>query len=119
MARVSGPCLPLSTMSIGTESLWHPFAAMESVKRSQTVITRAEDVWIWDAAGTRYLDATASLWYANAGHGRREIADAVTAQLAKLDAYHLFTDFANEPALALADALAARAPMADAKVFLT
>jgi len=106
-------------MTIGTETLWHPFAAMESVKRAQTVITRAEDVWLWDSAGTRYLDATASLWYANAGHGRREIADAVAAQLQKLDAYHLFTDFANEPALALADALAARAPMAAAKVFLT
>ena len=103
----------------GTETLWHPFAAMHAVRRSQVTITRAEDVWLWDSEGTRYLDATASLWYANAGHGRREIVDAVTEQLGKLDAYHLFTDFANEPALALADALAARAPVEAGKVFFT
>ena len=32
---------------------------------------------VWDADGNRYLDGTASLWYANVGHGRAEIADAV------------------------------------------
>ncbi|WP_433501999.1 aspartate aminotransferase family protein [Pseudonocardia halophobica] len=103
----------------GTETLWHPFAAMHAVRRSQVTITRAEDVWLWDSAGTRYLDATASLWYANAGHGRREIVDAVAAQLRELDAYHLFTDFANEPALRLADEIAARAPVDDGRVFFT
>ncbi|MCE0762916.1 aminotransferase class III-fold pyridoxal phosphate-dependent enzyme [Pseudonocardia kujensis] len=92
---------------------------MHAVRRSQVTITRAEDVWLWDAAGTRYLDATASLWYANAGHGRREIVDAVAAQLRELDAYHLFTDFANEPALRLADEIAARAPLDDPRVFFT
>lgn len=98
--------------------LWHPFADMGAVRGAELVIERGEDVWVWDADGRRYLDATASLWYANVGHGRREIAEAVAAQMATLEAYSVFGDFANRPALELAEALAERAPM-DARVFLT
>ncbi len=97
---------------------WHPFADMGAVRGAELVIERGEDVWVWDREGRRYLDATASLWYANVGHGRPEIAAAVAAQLAKLEAYSAFGDFANPPALELTEALAARAPM-PARVFLT
>ena len=37
------------------------------------VADRAQGSWVWDDAGTRYLDATASLWYCQVGHGRSEI----------------------------------------------
>ncbi len=97
--------------------LWHPFADMASVRRAEFVIERGEDVWIWDREGRRYLDATASLWYANVGHGRKEIAEAIAAQLARLEAYSTFGEFANEPALELAATLADLAPM-PARVFL-
>jgi adenosylmethionine-8-amino-7-oxononanoate aminotransferase len=96
---------------------WHPFANMTEVRDAELVIDRAEDVWIWDDAGNRYLDATASLWYANVGHGRAEIADAAAAQLRKLDAYATFGELTNEPARELAGRLAALAPMDDATVF--
>jgi adenosylmethionine-8-amino-7-oxononanoate aminotransferase len=96
---------------------WHPFANMTEVRDSELVIDRAEDVWIWDDAGNRYLDATASLWYANVGHGRAEIADAAATQLRKLDAYATFGELTNEPARELAGRLAALAPMEDATVF--
>jgi adenosylmethionine-8-amino-7-oxononanoate aminotransferase len=99
--------------------LWHPFAPMGEVRDAEFVIDRGEDVWIWDAAGTRYLDATASLWYANVGHGRGEIAEAVERQMRRLEAYGIFGDFANAPALELAERLAALAPLRDARVFLT
>src|SRR5436305_4732366 len=97
--------------------LWHPFADMGAVRHAELVIERGEDVWVWDSEGKRYLDATASLWYANVGHGRPEIAAAVAEQLAKLEAYSAFGDFANRPALELADALTSRAPM-PSRVFL-
>src|SRR5258708_32608236 len=83
------------------------------------VVDRGEGCYVWDEAGRRYLDGTASLWYANVGYGRREIADAAAAQLAKLHAYHTFGDFATRPVLDLADRLAAISPVAGAKVFLT
>lgn len=97
--------------------LWHPFADMGTVRGNEFVIERGEGVWVWDREGRRYLDATASLWYANVGHGRREIAEAVSAQIGRLEAYSAFGDFANEPALALAALLADLAPM-PARVFL-
>ena len=66
-----------------------------------------------------YLDASASLWYANVGHGRREIADAVARADDRPGGLQRFGDIANEPALELARRLADLAPMPDAKVFFT
>jgi putrescine aminotransferase len=100
-------------------SLWHPFADMAAVAGREVVIVRGEGVRVWDESGRRYLDGASSLWYANAGHGRPEIRAAIDRQLAELDAFHTFGDFANRPALELADRLAALAPRTDSKVFLT
>jgi putrescine aminotransferase len=100
-------------------AFWHPFADMGAVARNEFIIDRGEGPWVFDEAGTRYLDATASRWYANLGHGRTEIADAVSAQMKKIEAYHTFSDVSNRPAEAICEALAARAPMPNAKIFLT
>ncbi len=97
---------------------WHPFADMSTVRSRELVIERGEDVWVWDAQGKRYLDATASLWYANVGHGRPEIAAAVAEQFKRLESYSAFGDFASRPALELASTLADLAPM-PARVFFT
>ena len=70
-------------------SLWHPFADMAAVEAAgELSIVRGEGSHVWDADGQRYLDATASLWYCNVGHGRAEIADAVAAQMRELAAYY-------------------------------
>ncbi len=98
--------------------LWHPFADMGSVRSAELVLERGDDVWVWDTDGTRYLDATASLWYCNVGHGRTEIADAVAAQMRSLEAYSAFGDFSSRPARELCERLAALAPMPGARVFL-
>ncbi len=105
-------------MSVIEETrLWHPFADMGHVRDHELVVERGEDVWVYDTEGRRYLDATASLWYANVGHGRQEIADAVREQMTKLEAYSAFGDFSNPPARRLADTLCDLAPM-PAKTFL-
>ena len=98
---------------------WHPFAPMGQVREAEMVLTRAEDVWVFDEAGDRYLDATASLWYTNVGHGRKSIADAVAEQMAELEAYSTFGDFTNRPAEEISSKLAAVSPIPDAKIFLT
>jgi putrescine---pyruvate transaminase len=99
--------------------LWHPFADMAAVRGNELVIAKGKGVWLYDEQGNRYLDASASLWYANVGHGRREIADAVHKQIVELEAYGIFGDVATPPALELADLLAERSPTPDAKVFFT
>jgi putrescine aminotransferase len=106
-------------MAISTTThFWHPFADMGAVGEAELVVDRGEGVWVFDTDGNRYLDATASLWYANIGHGRAEVADAVTEQMRRLEAYSTFGDFGNRPANELAERLAALAPMDGARVFL-
>lgn len=100
-------------------ALWHPFADMARVDGAELVIERAEGVHVWDTTGKRYLDGSASLWYCNVGHGRREIFDAITAQLDRLAAYHVFGDVANPAAIELAEKLSSLAPLRGSKVFLT
>jgi putrescine---pyruvate transaminase len=101
-------------------TFWHPFADMAALEAGgELTIVRGEGSHVWDTSGTRYLDATAGLWFANVGHGRAEIADAVATQMRLLASYHTFGDLTNEPTAALTDRVAAIAPMPDAKVFLT
>lgn len=57
------------------------------VDGGELVIERGQGAVVYDADGRRYLDATASLWYCNVGHGRQAIAAAVAAQLGRLAAY--------------------------------
>lgn len=83
------------------------------------VITRGQGVWVETSTGERLIDATSSLWHANIGHGRERLARAAYDQMVKLETYHTFGRTANEPALALADRLAAEAPITGAKVMLT
>jgi putrescine---pyruvate transaminase len=104
-------------MTGGTGRLWHPFASMGKVDGHELVLVRGEGCRVWDAEGGEYLDATAGLWFANVGHGRAEIADAVGAQLRTLAAHHVFGDHANEPALRLAERVAELVPIEDAAVF--
>ena len=90
---------------------------MGKVDGHELVLTRGEGSRVWDADGNEYVDATAGLWFANVGHGRTEIAEAVAAQLRTLAAHHVFGDHANQPALELAGRLTELAPLEDAAVF--
>jgi len=103
----------------GPPAFLHPFARPAAEAGSYIKIVRASGAHVWDDLGNRYIDALASLWYCNAGHGRPEIVSAIVSQLQKLDTFHAFERFTNEPAEELTRALVALAPMADARVFLT
>ena len=99
---------------------WHPFADMGKVLAGgELVIERGEGARVYDAAGRSYIDATASLWYCNVGHGRQEIAQAVSRQMQRLEAYSTFGDLANPPVLELADRVSALSPIDGALVFFT
>lgn len=107
-------------MSADTARMWHPFADMAAIVRDgEFVITRGEGAYVFDEAGRRYLDATAGLWFCNVGYGRAEIAAAVEQQIRDLPAYSTFGDFANRPALELAEVVSAHAPVPDSAVFFT
>jgi adenosylmethionine-8-amino-7-oxononanoate aminotransferase len=92
---------------------------MGAVSQRELLIERGEGVWVFDAEDRRYLDGTASLWYANIGHGNAEVAERVAKQMSRLEAYSTFGDLSNRPANELTERLASYAPMDGARVFLT
>jgi len=103
-----------------TESLWHPFSDMSAVAGDGAfVLARGHGAHVFDTSGRQYLDTTAGLWFANVGHGRQEIADAVAEQAGRLAHFSTFGDYATPATLELADRVAAMAPVAGSKVFFT
>jgi adenosylmethionine-8-amino-7-oxononanoate aminotransferase len=98
-------------------SFLHPFARPAADRFIE--IVRGEGAAVWDAEGNRYVDALASLWYCQVGHGRAEIADAVDAQMRTIEAFHTFEMFTNGPAEEFCAMVAERMPMDRARVFLT
>lgn len=73
------------------------------------VAVRGEGVYIYDEAGRRYLDGCSGALVSNLGHGRTDLAQVMAEQAAQL-AFVYRTQFANRPALALAERITAHAP---------
>ncbi len=67
------------------DSYWMPFTANRQFKAKPRLMASAEGMYYHSTDGRKILDGTAGLWCVNAGHGRREIADAVQRQLIALD----------------------------------
>ena len=77
--------------------LVHPMTHLGTVREAPPdIIARGEGSWIWDVDGHRLVDAVGGLWCANLGFGRREIRDAIVAQLDELPFYNTFRG-ANHP----------------------
>ncbi|HSB07807.1 MAG TPA: aspartate aminotransferase family protein, partial [Thermodesulfobacteriota bacterium] len=82
----------------------------EQVEKGITVIARGKGVWVYDQEGKRYLDLVAGVTRpVHVGYGRKEIAQAVYDQLCELS-YFTPMQFANVPAIRLAEVLAGIAP---------
>jgi len=118
----SKPIISTAPQSAGAPAepvLWNGFANMATLAGHTVTVVRGEGSWVFDDQGRAYLDALASLWYCNVGHGRAELADAAAAQMHQLAAYQTFEPFSNQPAEALARRVAGLSPLTGAKVFLT
>lgn len=91
--------------------LVHPFTDLNFMEQSErTVIVRAKGNYVYDEAGTRYLDGLGGMWCSNIGHGRDEMADAIADQIRQLDYYSPFDDLTNPVMSQLGETLATRAP---------
>ncbi|WP_139379762.1 aminotransferase class III-fold pyridoxal phosphate-dependent enzyme, partial [Zoogloea sp. LCSB751] len=62
-----------------------PFTANRQFKASPRLLAKAEGMYYTDINGNKVLDSTAGLWCCNAGHGRREISEAVSKQIREMD----------------------------------
>jgi putrescine aminotransferase len=88
----------------------HPFSDMTKLNAAGTrIIQRAEGSHIYDTTGKKYLDAFAGLWCVNIGYGRKEIADAVYAQMQELPYYNAFFGTTTTPTILLSEKITAHA----------
>jgi adenosylmethionine-8-amino-7-oxononanoate aminotransferase len=102
------------------DHLWMHFTRMASYDDAHPIpiIERGEGPYVFDTAGRRYLDGLSGLFVVQAGHGRKELADAAAAQAAKL-AYFPVWSYAHPTSIALAERLADLAPQDLNRVFFT
>ncbi|HXU71938.1 MAG TPA: adenosylmethionine--8-amino-7-oxononanoate transaminase [Polyangia bacterium] len=97
--------------------VWHPFTQMRDWTAAEPlIIARAEGNELIDTDGRRYLDGVSSLWVNLHGHHRRELDDAVRAQLDRV-AHSTLLGLANVPSIELAERLVKIAPPGLSRVF--
>ena len=72
-----------------------------------------------DADGKQYIDGLSSLWNVNAGHGRKELADAAAAQMAKLAFTSAYAGASNIPSTRLAEKIVKLAYPSSSAIYFT
>ena len=70
---------------ISLDEYWMPFTPNREFKADPRMIVRAEGMYFWNDRGEKLIDASSGLFCCAAGHGRKEIAEAVGRQLLELD----------------------------------
>ncbi|MDH3314410.1 MAG: aspartate aminotransferase family protein [Gammaproteobacteria bacterium] len=64
---------------------WMPFTANRDFKAHPRLFVRGEGMFYWNHHGSQIIDGSSGLFCVAAGHGRKEIAEAVYNQLLELD----------------------------------
>src|SRR6201987_4095836 len=80
-----------ATPPYSMDEYWMPFTPNRDFKHDPKMVVRAEGMYLWNDRSDKILDGSSGLFCVNAGHGRKEIADAVGAQLRELDFIAPFT----------------------------
>ncbi len=104
-------------LALDAAHVWHPFTQMQGwLDDSPLVIEAADGNWLIDTDGNRYLDAISSLWVTVHGHKKKQLDDAIRAQLEKV-AHCTLLGQASVPSIELAAKLVAIAPSGLTRVF--
>ncbi|MEY2897515.1 MAG: hypothetical protein RL669_1784 [Pseudomonadota bacterium] len=105
-------------LAVSLDEFWMPFTANRQFKAAPRLLARAEGMHYYTPEGRPVLDGTAGLWCVNAGHGRREIVEAVQRQAATMDFAPTF-QMGHPLAFEAATAVARVAPAGLDRVFFT
>ncbi|MFZ1743621.1 MAG: aminotransferase class III-fold pyridoxal phosphate-dependent enzyme, partial [Pontixanthobacter sp.] len=100
------------------DAFWMPFTPNRAAKSDPMHLVSAKGVHYKALDGSSKFDAVSGLWCCNAGHGRREIVDAIKNQLDTLDYAPNFL-FGHPGAFSFAQKLASLAPGDLDHVFFT
>ncbi len=86
--------------------VWHPFTQMkEWAEEEPVVITEGKDWLVRDSKGRWYIDGVSSMWVNIHGHRKKEIDEAIMAQLDMI-AHTTLLGLSSIPAVELAERLA-------------
>jgi len=97
--------------------LWHPFTQMHDwMAEEPCIISRADGNFLIDVQGRKYLDGVSSLWCNVHGHRKKELDDAVRAQLERIS-HSTFLGLSHVPGIQLAEKLITIAPKGLQRVF--
>lgn len=97
--------------------LWHPFTQMQEwLGEEPCIISRADGNFLIDVQGQKYLDGVSSLWCNVHGHRKKELDDALRAQLERI-AHSTFLGLSHVPGIQLAEKLIGIAPKGLRRVF--
>jgi adenosylmethionine-8-amino-7-oxononanoate aminotransferase len=98
-------------------NVWHPFTQMRDWEAEEPlIIERGRGSWLYDVLGKRYLDGVSSLWVTVHGHRKKEIDDAIKAQLGKV-AHTTMLGLTHPSAVELAKRLVDITPAGLGRVF--
>ena len=97
---------------------WMPFTGNRQFKTDPRLVVAAEGAYLIDADGRRVFDGLSGLWCTGLGHGRREIVQAVSRQVATLD-YSPAFQFGHPLSFELANRIVERMPTGLNRVFFT
>jgi adenosylmethionine---8-amino-7-oxononanoate aminotransferase len=97
--------------------LWHPFTQMRDwLGTEPLIIEHGDGNYLIDVNGRRYLDGVSSLWCNVHGHRKRELDDALHAQVERI-AHSTLLGLSNVPAIELAKRLVEITPKRLTRVF--
>jgi adenosylmethionine-8-amino-7-oxononanoate aminotransferase len=105
----------MTTLEYDRAYIWHPYASLKDPPPVR-LAKGASGVEIELADGRRLIDAVSSWWCVAHGHNHPAIVDAIRRQSERL-CHVMFGGFTHEPAVELAERLAAIAPKGLDRVF--
>lgn len=97
---------------------WMPFTGNREFKQNPRVIVAGKGAWYTDADGRQVFDGLSGLYTCGLGHGREQITEAVSQQIAQLD-YSPAFQFGHPGSFKLANKIVELTPTGLDRVFFT
>lgn len=81
---------------------FHPMThPLLSEEHPPQIIASGDGVYVTDIEGRTYVDGIGGLWNVNVGHNRREVKDAIIAQMDRISYYSSFAGTTTGPSIEL------------------
>lgn len=114
----AAPLAAPRTDSAWLDAHWMPYTGNRDFKANPRIMVSAKGCYYTDQHGKQIFDGLSGLWCSGLGHGRQELVDAVTRQMATLD-YSPAFQFGHPLSFELANKLKELTPAGLDYVFFT